>query len=426
MRVNPVDRGVADCPDKVRRWAESFPATVVKDALRLAFVAPRYADGRAVGGAETLLRSLAEHAGAMGHRVEFLTTCATDHLSWRNDRPPGTVIRRGLKIHFFPVDESRDPETFIRLQERIVREGGLSAADEQLWYRHNIHSPDLYEFLEARSGEIDGIIVGPYLFGLSLELARRLPDRVLLVPCLHDEPFARLSPVAEMFRRVRGCLFNSEPERDLARRLFGIPMKRGPVVGMGLDPFEGDPGRFSRRHGLKNMYVIYSGRREPLKGTPLLLDYLEAFRQRQGIPLELVLTGSGEVPPPADGGSWVRDFGVLSEEEKHDAMAGALVFCHPSALESLGIVILESWLASTPVLVNARSEVLRHHCMRSGGGLWFRNYPEFEEELLYLLNRPRVREVLAERGRRYVLENYSWRAVEQRLQGALQSLLDRG
>ena len=41
-------------------------------------------------------------------------------------------------------------------------------------------------------------------------------------------------------------------------------------------------------------------------------------------------------------------------------MAGALAFCHPSVNESFGIVLLESWLARTPALVHAGSDVLQH------------------------------------------------------------------
>lgn len=382
-------------------------------------MAPRYTDRRAVGGAETLIRKLAEQAAQRGHQVDFLTTCAVDHATWKNVRPPGTARHNGLKVHYFLVDESRDAALFLQLQEQIVRRGGISPAAEEAWYRNNLHSPDLYSYLDAQAAELDFIIAGPYLFGLSLELARRHPDRLLLIPCLHDEPFARLTPVRQMFLQVRGCLFNSPPEKDLARRLYALPEDRCAVVGMGLDPLPRDPGRFSARHHIRQPYLIYSGRREPLKGTPLLVEYLRVFRQRQGIDLALVLTGSGEIPLSEDSRSWVYDCGVLSEEEKYQALAGGFAFCHPSALESFGIVILEAWLASIPVLVNARSEVLRYHCQQSGGGLWFRNYGEFEEEILLLWHNPELRQAMARQGREYVLREYSWDVVNQRFETAL-------
>ena len=100
-------------------------------------------------------------------------------------------------------------------------------------------------------------------------------------------------------------------------------------------------------------------------------------------------------------------------------MAGALAFCHPSVNESLGIVLLESWLARTPVLVHGCSAVLRDQCVRSGGGLWFENYPEFEEALLRVMDDETLRSALAESGRRYVIAEYSPDQARRRLLDAL-------
>jgi glycosyltransferase involved in cell wall biosynthesis len=205
----------------------------------------------------------------------------------------------------------------------------------------------------------------------------------------------------------------------LARRLYAIDTHRAFVVGMGLEPFEADSRAFARRHGLARPYVLYSGRREPLKGTPLLIDYLHAFRGRTGRDIDLVLTGSGPVEVCAEMAAHVLDAGFVSETEKHEAMAGAAVFCHPSVNESLGIVLLESWLAGTPGLVHAGSDVLRRQCRRSGGGLWFRHYPDFEEALLLLLDKPDLSLALGQAGKAYVLREYGWETIATRLAQAL-------
>jgi glycosyltransferase involved in cell wall biosynthesis len=218
-----------------------------------------------------------------------------------------------------------------------------------------------------------------------------------------------------MFRNARGHLFNSAPERDLAQKLYGLDSSRCFVVGTGLNDFEADPDAFAQQHGIGAPYVLYSGRREPMKGTPLLLDYMNAFRQRTGRDVKLVLTGSGPVDVPVELEGHVYDAGLLSETDKQNAMAGAVTFCHPSVNESLSIVILESWLARTPVLVNGGADVMPNQCSRSGGGLWFRNYPEFEEELLLLLDHEELCTAMAEAGRKYVLEEYSWNSIGEKL-----------
>ena len=58
-------------------------------AKNIAFISPRFSEQGTVGGAETLLKKLAEHAAAAGRKVTFLTTCARNHFSWANDVPPG-------------------------------------------------------------------------------------------------------------------------------------------------------------------------------------------------------------------------------------------------------------------------------------------------------------------------------------------------
>lgn len=388
-------------------------------AQRIAFVCPRFAEGGTVGGAETLLKQLAHRARAAGREVVFLTTCAKSHFTWKNEWAPGARVCDGLEVRFFPVDEERDLEAFLRIQDAISRKGFYSAEDEQTWLRNSVNSRALVEHLRRHGADYDRLVMGPYLFGLVYFAAQLYPEKTLLTPCLHDEGFAYVGAIREMFRAVRGLLFNAEPERDLARRLYALPEDRGAVVGMGLDPFEAEPDAFARRRGFPHPYVLYAGRREPGKGTPLLLDYLALFRRRTGHDIKLVLTGAGEFQAPADLRPHILDLGFVSEEEKHEAMAGATAFCHPSVNESFGIVLLEAWLARAPALVHARCAVTRDHCRKSNGGLWFAHYPAFEEALGLLLERSDLRRALGEAGRRYVAREYAWPAVERKFLDAL-------
>lgn len=389
-------------------------------ARRIAFVCPRFAEGGTVGGAETLMKNLAERSSSAGRQVTFLTTCATDHFTWANALPPG--IRRhapNMAVRFFPVAGNRDLDAFLRAQDLICRGADYTPADEQAWLANSVNSPELCAHLAEAGAEYDRIVIGPYLFGLSYFASRVHPGRTRLIPCLHDEPFARVRAFREMFRAAGGLIFNSGPERDLARRLYDLPPGRAWVVGMGLDDFAADPAVFARRHGLTAPYVVYSGRREAGKGVPLLLDYLNLFRQRTGMDVKLVLTGSGPVDPPAALAPHVLDVGFVSESEKREAMAGASAFCQPSTNESFSIVLLEAWLAGAPALVHARCAVTVDHCRRSGGGLWFMTYAEFETELLLLLRRPDIRQRLGAAGRAYVVCEYSWPRILARFFEAL-------
>lgn len=282
---------------------------------------------------------------------------------------------------------------------------------------NSVNSSALYEHLKAN--DYHRVITGPYLFGLAQRVAALDPTRTVLVPCLHDEAFAYQDILKPMFTDSRTIIFNTHQEQRLATQLYGQHSMAMPVVGMGIEPFTADPNAFAERHGLKDPYVIYCGRREELKGTPLLLDYLNAYRSRTAQDLKLVLTGSGEFHPPEDLAPHILDVGFVSESEKHEAMAGALAFIHPSQLESLGIVLLEAWLASTPALVHSGSPVLVDQCRQSKGGLWFRSYADFEECLMRLQSEPAIGEALAKQGRAFVVERYSPEAVRTRFSAAL-------
>jgi glycosyltransferase involved in cell wall biosynthesis len=100
-------------------------------------------------------------------------------------------------------------------------------------------------------------------------------------------------------------------------------------------------------------------------------------------------------------------------------MAGAAVFLHPSTNESFGIVLLEAWLTGTPALVHDRGEVLRWQCESSGGGLWFRYYPEFEAMLDLLLENNELNRTLGAQGCEYVKKQYNRQAITDRLLTAL-------
>lgn len=391
------------------------------DLEHIAFVAPRFSEGSTVGGAETLLRNLAACLADTGVRVTFLTTCARNHFTWANEAPAGSRRCGKLDVHFFPVDEDRDLAAFLDAQNCISRGHEVSDDMALTWLRNNVNSSSLCTHLREHADAYDRIVMGPYLFGLIYHAAQVAPEKTLLVPCLHDEPFAYLGPFREMFRSVRGILFNTEPERELAREIFALDDSKTSVVGMGLDDFRANADASPARARLKGPYLLFCGRREPLKGTPLLLDYVDTFRARTGRDIKLAFTGSGDMEIPVSLAPHVCDLGFVSEQEKYDTMAGALAFCHPSTLESFGIVCLEAWLARTPCLVHAGSAVLRYQCRKSNGGLWFRCYAEFEEALMLLLDHPELRDRMVAAGRSYVLDTYSWDAVRPRLVRSLRA-----
>ncbi|MGH7268609.1 MAG: glycosyltransferase family 4 protein [Candidatus Rokuibacteriota bacterium] len=381
---------------------------------------PRYGEG-IVGGAETLTRGLAEHLAATGADVEVLTTCARNHVTWRNDLASGLTRDGRVAVRRFPV-VPRDERVFGRLQQRILRRERLDRADQLRWAEESVSSPGLYAHLAERRETYDLVCFAPYLFGVTLQGIRTVPERAVLIPCLHDEPFAYLDVVRESFEACRGFIFNSAPEAELARKLYGVADRPWAVVGLGFDPPPAaDPDGFRQRHRLAGPLLVYLGRKETGKNVPLLLEYGRRYRQTHNRDLTLVLAGDGPITAPrrAEG---VRDLGYLGVADKGQAYAAATVVCQPSLNESFSIVLMEAWLRGTPVLVHARCAVTAHHVLQANGGLVFGDFYEFAETLDRLLEDPGLRAKLGAQGRAYVESEYAWPAVTARLCGILERL----
>ncbi len=322
-------------------------------SLRIAFVCPRYA-AAAAGGAEALIQSWAERMRGRGHRCEVLTTCARDHSTWENELPTGEETINGVPVRRFPIT-SRDREKQDFYGGKIIHGEPLTRDQEEEWIDAVARSEPLCHFIEENRDTFDCFVFAPYLFGVTYRGMQAAAGKSILVPCLHDEPYAYLKIFRDLFGSAAGIFFNSEPERALADRIFSLPRGRCRVVGMGIEKpaVPPQPDRFREKFGIDFPFLLYAGRREGGKNTPLLIEYFRLFKRHRGTDLRLCLLGTGEVLLKGEDRRWILDAGYVSEEDKRDAYAASSAFCQPSTNESFSIVLLESWLAGKPALVSA-------------------------------------------------------------------------
>jgi glycosyltransferase involved in cell wall biosynthesis len=160
--------------------------------------------------------------------------------------------------------------------------------------------------------------------------------------------------------------------------------------------------------------VLFAGRREGGKGSPLA-----AVAAAAGLGLDVVSIGKGGWPAPV--AEQVVDLGFVSDEERNNAFAAATAYIQPSRMESFSRTTMEAWLAGTPVITVAESEVVAWHCQRSGGGLTYSDSSELADDLRLLAVPERAAEMAAA-GRRYVIENYTWPAVLDRMEASLRAV----
>jgi glycosyltransferase involved in cell wall biosynthesis len=392
---------------------------------RIAFVPPRFGP-QVVGGSESVTREAAVGLAARDWDVEVLTTRVVDHYTWANDLPEGVFLEDGVTVRRF----STVPHASRRglRAQRSIQEGVIPPVDEQwTWVSWRFSVPDLFHHLLRYGVGYDAVVFAPYLFWTTTACLPAVATKSVVMPCLHDEAYARLDVVRPVLADAASVWFLSEPEHALAHRL-GPVARRHAVTGAGVDiPSGYDPDGFRARHGLRRPFILYAGRREKDKGWDWLMDVFATAIAGPGLDdLDLVTIGVGEVRPPRHLSKRVIDLGFLSDSERNNAFASALAYVQPSRMESFSRTIMEAWLAGTPVLTIDNSDVVRWHCQQSGGGLAFGDGTELGRHLRRLHDQPDEAAAMAARGRHYVMGNYTWPVVLDRMESDLLDLISTG
>ena len=415
--------------------------------MRVAFVIQRYG-AEVLGGSEHLCRLVAERLAA-AHDVDVLTTCAQDYVTWKNEYPEGADRIRGVTVRRFASAHTRDIQSFNKYSEWIFANAHTRAEEMEWLKRQGPWCPGLIEYLRRHHQQYDVIIFFTYLYAptvLGIDVA---PARSILVSTAHDEPAIRLEIFKEVFQKPAAICYLTESEQRFVHSQFHDRPLIEDVVGVGVDlpqqnpyprmptppaddesaaapegeepakddnaPDRGFPSHllargavFRRRHRLYGSIALYGGRIDPGKGCEELIQYFSEYA-REGGDATLVLMGVKLMSLPEE--PFIRFAGLLSDRERLQALEAATIVVCPSPYESLSLLALEALAVGTPILANARSEVLVEHCTRSNGGLYYADRDEFVECLKVLAADERLRAMLGRNGREYIRRSYRWDVV---------------
>ena len=409
--------------------------------MKLAFIVQRYGT-EILGGSEYHCRLIAERLAAR-HDVEVLTTCARDYITWKNEYPEGTDRVRGVTVRRFASTRTRDINAFDRYSEWIFS-NAHSRDDEMEWLKQQgPWCPALHEYLSRHQQSYDAIVFFTYLYAPTVLGLGIAPGKSILVPTAHDEPAIHLGIYKEMFALPAAVAYNTDVERRFLTTHFPIRAIAEETVGCGVDlpgndaksrqPEDEDPNAdadtsvrrfddyqplpahltergavFRRRHRLHGPFALYGGRIDPGKGCEELIEYFHQYVTGGGA-ASLVLMGVKLLKLPEE--PYLRFAGLLSERERLHALEAATVVVVPSPYESLSLLALEAFAVGSPVLANARSDVLVEHCIRSNAGLFYADRDEFVEALSLLMSDESLRAAMGRNGREYVRRNYRWDVI---------------
>jgi glycosyltransferase involved in cell wall biosynthesis len=387
-------------------------------AVKLACVVHRFGADIA-GGSEAHCRAIAAHLGAR-HDVTVLTTCARDHVTWKNEYPAGVSQDGRLRVHRFAVARQRSLHRFKDISE-IAFNGGASAADEERWFVENgPESPDLVGHVRQHAGEYDRLLFWSFRYYQSYFGLPAAGGRAVLVPTAEDDLALSFASVADLFRRPAGFVFLTPEEQMLVSRHCPEPLAPSCVIGTGLEPARPAPPVDLVRRGVTPPFLLYLGRIDPNKGCETLLRLYMRWQEHTDLRIPLVLAGPANMPIP--GHSSIRFLGYVDEQARDALLSSAAALLVPSPYESLSIVLLEAWNRGTAALVNGGCEVLRGQALRSDGALYYRTYDEFAHAAEYLLRNPEASRQLGQNGLAYVEREYRWPTVMGKLEQFLAAL----
>lgn len=372
---------------------------------RLPVVVQRYGDGVA-GGAEAhareVVRRLAPH-----FEIEVLTTTARDYWTWENHFTAGIEWVDDIPVRRFPVRRPRAWD--FKLHERRAFSKGHTLEDERIFVEsQGPYAPDLLEHLWSISRSVPHVLFFTYIYYTTCYGLPLVPDRAVLVPTAHAEPAIELSIYEPVFHAPRVIAYNTEEERALVRRRFHNERVASDIMGVGVDvPDDRSADRFRQRFGIDGPFVLYIGRIVTSKGCGELFDRWQRWRSREPErDVRLVLVGQPEMPLPRRDD--VVHLGVVTDQEKYDAIAACSAVVVPEVLSSMSMVTLEAWACGKPVICDARSDVVWGMTRRSGGGLAQRTAAELGEVVTMLVDDARLAERLGAAGRAFVDRTYTW------------------
>jgi glycosyltransferase involved in cell wall biosynthesis len=214
-----------------------------------------------------------------------------------------------------------------------------------------------------------------------------------------------------------------------------IPKEKIHIIGAGVNPnefTEANSEKFKEKYGLHDSQIIlFMGNRISSKGIFTLIESMRHVK-RSYPKARLVLAGrSGreyddyysKLPPALQ--SSIVDVGVLPKQEKADAFAAADIFVMPSKFESIGLVYLEAWMCSTPV-IGSYSKTLSNVITDGDDGFLidFGDSAMLGKKIVYLLKNDALREEMGNAGKDKVLQNYTWNKITSKIEDLYKNVVN--
>jgi len=232
----------------------------------------------------------------------------------------------------------------------------------------------------------------------------------------------------ENINKAKVVHFTTEKEKTRSSH-FGIKAFQA-VAPLGIDLKEFIPDE--KQQGIKSIapelygsrFVLFFSRIHPKKGLELLIKAFSKLSVEFN-DLRLVIMGSGEAGYINNIKHQLKKYGIFDKtyilgaingKKRFEIVKNAEFVCLPSKQENFGLALVESLACKTPVIVSSHVD-LSDDIKKNGAGL----IVDYNVDSIYnsckefLLNR-KLRDDMAENGRKWVTANYEWANTIERLE----------
>ncbi|RHX82195.1 glycosyltransferase family 4 protein [Leptospira yasudae] len=437
---------------------------------KIAVVSPIFSD-KVSGGSEKLIFQFVELL-ASEFEITVLTTRSLDYITWKNSisiqgknffqetsnsAKPILIEERNSSLGGkytvlqFTVEKQRNIDKFNKLSKKILEEPSLQNKENvQYWLEEQgPYVPELIQFIESRKSEFDVFFFVSYLYYPLVFGAPLVAEKSIVIPTFHDEAPAYLPVYKEVLTDQSSYSFNTPEELEVFQNILGFKPSIYSITGMNLDLSrytDKAKSNLLERSGItgsnaivskdkeqvrtkavskkeesptseKVPFLLYVGRVDQGKGFLEMAEWFAEWKKNTELPHKLKIVGkiASKIPNRILENQNIEFLGFVEEQIKLDLLESCVCLINSSPLESFSIVLMEAWLKGKPVLVNGKSDVLKGHCLRSNGGLFYSDQKSFFATLDYILNHPDESMILGKNGKKYVELNFNADTVKEKL-----------
>lgn len=371
-----------------------------------------------------------------GARGVLEIACSVMHHAPGDPRELGCLVsalRVGPSNETAELDLREDHEAFFRrtdpqtwIDELIATTKARSPADDALFVEvRGPHSTALREWLADNAARYDVVLAQGVPFAtsvLGVDVARHHGVPVVVLPHFHmEDKYYHWRSFYTAFQQADAVIGAPNATRQMFFDRIGAKCEL--LAGGGLDLAEFainniQDGRaaFRKLHVSQQPFVLVLGRKAGAKHYQIVIDAITKLRSASQ-EVDVVLIGPDEDHLPINE-TYAYYYGAQPRKVVIGALAEALCLVNMSDSESFGIVLLEAWLAGTPVVAQRRCLAFSELVKENQNGFLAGDAEDAADAIGKYLVQPSLASAHAKQGSK-LARGFDWSRIAQGLKDVL-------